>query len=431
MVEKKKTVSPPLFLKLLDHVDRDGYFCYRKDFNRDFDWLKNIKTREQKLAYTMSHDFGIRELYVLYAVNVLRICDTRAIYRYLCVLKNQNKGLGFTVEQKAIQGAVSRLVQQGFLMSLQYVINSDTHLAEAYDLLTESRVSEFWNDLDVLEEDSVVDVDNMDDSSDVTIDGEAMMFKYNEADFKKLIIKSEQARAQKLTSANNTYRRNEFKKFYGKDAKVVALYSLDDFCYGMLSSAFGNIIVDKMAYKSLKGMEELLGIAACGYAASLLVCLNGFKKCRKGLVQSKRIGKFSIPVELQFDSSLKNGSIYRYYCAIFHAYNYDDEFRYIHGMAKEKAFSTVDKIRNYIGIMGLNKTGQDSVVVVLVNDGEDFFRFVGYMIEMRMTEAEFNRIYFTSDSVLNSLGVECMMQIKLDSSKPHGYDLQLAPFPIV
>lgn len=429
MAEQKPFVPDVTKVLLaLDTKTKAERFYFHEDMRADMDHLRMIKTRDQKSVYLESREYSILDLYILYAANALRISDIVSIQNFLLALKKKNPSLAYRADDiQLVRRHIHTLVTMGLLCGIQYVANTKVHLRDAYDMLRKIREEEFEAESLSYMQESDLDLDTLE-----LHDDDVELFDYDKKGFEKTIDRAAAERASLSTAANETFHNEKFTLYYGKDAVMVRLYYLDDYAYTILTSTFGEECIEKMSLKSVKSTHVKLGLASCGFVASKLALLEGFQKFKRGLLRSKDLGNFLIPVEMEFSLPYQKDEKFTFYCAVFHAYYYDDPAMFIKGQEKGRVFYTIRKIRNYIGVRGLkNNRAQDGFCVVVVNDKEDLSNFLDITVEAGVTEAEYNRIFFTSEALVRTdLGVSYMLQAVPDKNSAGKLELRVVPFPV-
>ncbi len=419
------------FLKVLDCPCEKEQFHYEKSLSDTMDILLLNDGLDVRNRYLASEEHTTLDEYVLFAVSALQLADLGSIYRYLVNLKRLNPKLQIPrlaeeeERSKILHRALNRLVRGGFLYGVQYVVMAERTKQEAYEEARRIREEEFFNSAEYIEEyiKSIDEAENVD------------QYYYDKKGDNKEIATIKMRRNARLQSANETLGLgiDQIRTLYGENARLVRLYGLQDSAYIALKQRFLNLIPEHLRYVSIMSPTVRVGLGATGLVASHLTGLKTFRKQRFGVVNSVNIGKFVVPEELSFEVKTGDDKKYIYTCALLPAYVYRDEYLDIKGLENARGFGVVEQIRNYIGINGLKGDMKDAIVVVVVNDGEDLVRFTQMLIDGRATTPELNRIFFTSERIVQftNIGVRYMLQTyRVNNGGNAEFEFKVSPFPI-
>lgn len=422
---------------LLDDTDAVQKFHYVDYYDHNnIKVIRGIYTKSQRMDFLLpdNPESAERDWWLMYAVNALCIADAASITRYLRQIKYAHKELFFTVDdQRIIARRLNMLCKMGFLTKYLYVAGTSVDIddaQQAYDLKMQQEKEEFEILKDLAKPVTSLDDDYLDEDSSDEID----FANYSTAEYSKhLKMKKEDSYIRgKHHYAVLNDNGNKISKYFGKGSSLVMLYGIEEETWCNLRDRFGSNIPTHRGSSMLKLASEQIGDAAIGFVASKFCVAPTFRSIKNGLIQCRN-GRFFVPVEMEFRKKDAEGNDFSYHCGIFKSYYNEATGRTLPQHDKGRIYDTISNIKNYLGVKGITKTGQDSFVIIVVNDTEDLHFFVNALMNTTaVNAAEVNRIFFTGEGIVKSnAGIERVIGIKQTAEDRRDYSLYSVKLPIV
>lgn len=398
--------------------------------------VRGTKSKSDRLNMLLPDNPETSELdwWIMYAVTVLRLADKASIYRYLCAEKKRHPELMYSVkEPRVINQHISRLARWGFLMHYSYVAHTDVAICDAEQVFkAEEEIRDKARRDSFLSSAALsLDDDYMDEEDEVEY------VTYNEHAYTDYLGGNKERYFGRRIGSETFSQRGYITKYYGKEARLVELYSIEEDSYHWVKNRFGsNAVPSFLSHVSIQLSFDQIGSAATGQAISYLSSLPTYKCMRSCKINSKFNGTFVIPGELEFEKESKTGKI-TYQCGVFTDYYFPGKGRVLEQHTQRNLMDTFYQIKNYIGINSYkegSETKKDCFAVVVVNDMLDISKFLFKLLKRPgfVSQAEIERIYFTGEGILESnYGAEYMIGFQLDSGEESGYSLIPVKLPVV
>lgn len=427
---------------LIDNVNADGIAgdCKYTDYYS----RGNVKfSRGRKSSQAIREDFLLPDnpehseldWWLMYILSNLRLADVNTIIRVLKAEKLLHTELLFCDNyEKLVRKRLNYLTRLGFVMEYVYVSNTSVETFEA-----DEKYNKF---LRLLEDEAVrqraageaVDVDHFfDEDDDEYSEEDIEMVDYNNREY---FARQGTVKQDMINSGLASMRDQKFaKQFYGENAHVHKLYSLEDNTYRIVATRFSAAVPFTANWNPIYQLTSRnFGQAAVSGLAGRLVELSSYRELQPGKVYSKINGLFYAPAELVFSAKVKSGEEITYNCGIFYAYSYKEEGRITGSHAKANLKETVYRVKNYIGVRADirgDRPDNEAFAIVVVNDTVDLIRFMNMYIQ-RMNPAECSRLFFTGEGIYESnVGVSKMIGITIDETQESGYSFYPRMLPIL
>lgn len=380
-------------------------------------------------------DSSEKDWWLMYAVNALGLADAESISRYLKSVKNAHKELYFTTnDERNMAKRLNLLSRMGFLEKYLYVIGTNVDIDDAqkaYEITREKLADKMALQTELSKPAVSVDDEFMDENSEDEID----FVTYSTGTYSKYL---QMKKKENFIRGKNGYAvlcddgRGIIKKYFGKAAHLVTLYGIEMESHRNLKDRFGVNIPFYKGDTAMKLTNEQIGDAAVGYVSSVFSDLPTFHNFKSGRVQCGN-GLFMVPSELEFKIKEKDGTDYAYNCGIFKSFYSRMEGRTLPSHDKGRVHTTIENLKNYLGVKGITKKGRDAFVVIVVNDSEDLHYFADALVKTtRINKAEINRIFFTGEGIVkSSVGVSRVMRVQVDDDVSREYHFEPIRLPVV
>lgn len=425
--------------QFVENTSDDSKYLYTEYLERgNLRIARGNKSKSDRLNITLPDNPEFNELHwwILYAVSVLRMADSEAIYRYLCAEKRKHPELLYSVEDKRIiKRWTSNLAKWGFLIRTCYVAHTDIDVSEAEERLFAERSLAQKKKLDIAMSANAISLDDeyMDDESEKESD-DIEFVDYDKKGYSSQLAANLKSYHGRRFGSETFVSSVPISYYYGKNASLVTMYTIEEEAYYWLKQRFGNCVP---AYRcetvALPHMQ--LGAAAAGYITSALCLLPSYTRVLTGFVNSKFNGAFVVPHELEFKKKLKNGNIFTYTCAVFIDYYFPGRGKLLPHQTEQNLMDEFFQIKNYIGIHSYKEgksSSKDCFVIVVVNDMLDISKFLFKLLKFNVSDAEICRIYFTGEGIVNSdYGIGHVLGFRRDPEKEEGYSLFPALLPVL
>ncbi len=370
--------------------------------------------------------------WIMIALNDLKAGDFESIYTYLSVEKALHPELLFNADARLIKRRLNFLTRVGYILQVCYVVNTDVD-ASAADELWKKYLRQKEDELlrNKAAKDAADFSDLLQDEEDSISDLKYSYFDKSEYG-KEIQASQERSLIRALGSMGED---QNIKAFYGKNASVVRLFMLEIPTTWALETRYGpgNVSARFFGNPIHRFICKNIALAAVGKVASCLAKEKSFIRFGNCMMRSKLNGAFTLPCQMEFKVKAKDGN-YLYNCALFHAYFYQVEGKEPESFARQRIVQSVYEIKNFIGqrgnIHGAAKKS-DAFAIVVVNDALDLMKFME-VFKQKASPAEFNRIFFTGEGVIESeFGVKRMIGIEQDQKSECGFVLYPASLPVV
>lgn len=357
----------------------------------------------------VGNEYTVSDFYIFFALMVLNVADALTIHRFLYERKKRYPKLAINVSFRFITKRIRTLVKRGVLGKVMYVQNTDNTIDDAYEALKKI-IEEREKADEELEKIALEDI-IYDDEDD--LEGDVMDNLYSYSDIQK-----EMNKGRVLNNGNSFLVEQgidlNFKAFFGKDAVRITLYYLSEPVIPYVLSYFGG----KVPATPLKGypampLSVLMGMASCSSITTAFCQFKDFNSFEYGNIRGKTIN-FIPPYQMSFVTNKNSSGSKKYFCSIYPAYIYVNPLKMDENIAKTGLNYKIKCIKNYIGILALGRHEmQDAFVIVCVNDLNDAKMFAEACFELGITEAELDRLYFMSESlIINNLSNRALQVIR-------------------
>ena len=420
-------------------ADGGGNFLYTDYLERgNIRIVRGTKSKSERINLMLPDNPEFNELdwWILFAVTVLRLADSESIYRYLCAEKKKHPELLYSVDDKrVIKRKINKLAHWGFLMRFSYVARTNVDITDAEEKWKAERYVLENTKKDLVKAQQAISVD--DEFLDEESEDEISYVDYDAKGYQQELIQDNHLyhgrRAGSETFANSG---SFVPHYYGKQAKLVSLYCLEEDSYYWLKNRFGSCLPSfKCPNVQLSYMQ--VGAAATAQAFSYLCSIPSYRGVCTCKVVSKFNGTFVIPGEVEFVQKLPDGGTFQYKCGLFTDYYFPGKGRLLPSQTERNLMDTFYQIKNYIGInsyKGSGSANRDCFVLVVVNDMLDISKFLFKLLKNPhfVSDAEIDRIYFTGEGILNSqFGINRVLGFRRDDSEEEGYRLFPAKLPVI
>lgn len=422
------------------HPYRDFYYHDYLDNTDNLRVKKSTKGPNEAENFFMTDNIESSELdwWILYVAYILRVSDADSIYKTLSAVKKLHPELYYTVnDPRIVQRRLNILVKSGFLIRMQYVKNTTTNVSEAEEIYNKKcQLDEERKEILKAPVSLSVDSDYLDEEDENTLE----LVNYNnaeyEARFNALRLKSNVVRG------SETFQNNIIGVYYGKDAKLVTLYTCSFLSFQWLVTRFGSTMFNNIGNVLMYLPFKQIGLACVGSVVSQLSTLSSFYEFKPAKVNSRLNGIYVIPAELEFRTKTTAGDIFTYNCGVFYNYYFPGKGKLLPKHMKQNMHELLLQIKNYIGVRGLcgnDSKKSDGFVIICVNDMVDIDKFLHSVKKHRtrdsykymFSEAEMNRIFFTNEGIAKSdVGVRNVIGFRMDENEELGYELYPVTLPI-
>ena len=372
-------------------------FLYNKDLDKTaYLYINRFDLGRFSLDFA-NNEYSLTDWYILQGILIFRIADAMTIWQYLMLLKSKNEKLLIQTSFDVIRKRLSVLTKRGLLGKSMFIQGTDLSKDTVYETLKKEMIK----DLEEEEEDA---------------DIEDISYSVMQSKKKKNAAKS----TNKITREREVYSES-YKEYFGKDALRVSMYFITEEALPKVCSYFGSSPVFPIRHLEVKSLSEKMGIASGAMASVLLFGLKEKVNILNAHVKSK-YRDFALLSETEFMGVNK-----RYFGAVFSSFSYYDPEKESEDFRDNKLKDTVLCVKNYLGIKGINKEGQDAFALILVNDTDDLTRFVAMCKKEKLTDKDLDRMFFTCEGLLKDVFLDLVFQISILG---HGYKIIKASLPV-